>query len=144
MAVGVRISATDWVENGWEVTQSTEFCQRLEALGADYIHVSSGGLSPLQQIQVGPGYQLPFARTIRQQVGIPVIGVGMITDAHQAEKVLTDGDADFVALGRGILYDPHWPWHAAATLQANVTVPPQYLRSEPHGLKGTLLPVSLD
>ncbi|MCY0443557.1 tRNA-dihydrouridine synthase [Klebsiella pneumoniae] len=113
---------------------------QLETLGSDYIHVSSGGLSPQQAITVGPGYQLPFARDIRQQVAIPVIGVGLITDPQQAEAALENGDADLIALARAVLYDPHWPWHAAASLGAQVRVPSQYLRSEPHGLKGTLLP----
>ncbi len=85
-------------------------------------------------------YQLPFARDIRQQVAIPVIGVGLITDPQQAEAALENGDADLIALARAVLYDPHWPWHAAASLGAQVRVPSQYLRSEPHGLKGTLLP----
>lgn len=140
MAVGIRLSATDWVEGGWDGEQSIQFSQQLEALGSDYIHVSSGGLSPLQAITVGPGYQLPFARDIREQVAIPVIGVGLITDPQQAEAALEDGDADLIALARAVLYDPHWPWHAAASLGAQVRVPSQYLRSEPHGLKGTLLP----
>ena len=140
MAVGVRLSATDWVEGGWDCEQSIQFSQQLEALGSDYIHVSSGGLSPQQSITVGPGYQLPFAHDIRQQVAIPVIGVGLITDPQQAEAALEDGDADLIALARAVLYDPHWPWHAAASLGAQVRVPSQYLRSEPHGLKGTLLP----
>nr|WP_192574442.1 LacI family DNA-binding transcriptional regulator [Klebsiella pneumoniae] len=140
MAVGVRLSATDWVEGGWDCEQSIKFSQQLETLGSDYIHVSSGGLSPQQAITVGPGYQLPFARDIRQQVAIPVIGVGLITDPQQAEAALENGDADLIALARAVLYDPHWPWHAAASLGAQVRVPSQYLRSEPHGLKGTLLP----
>ena len=101
---------------------------------------SAASLSPQQAITVGPGYQLPFARDIRQQVAIPVIGVGLITDPQQAEAALEDGDADLIALARAVLYDPHWPWHAAASLGAQVRVPSQYLRSEPHGLKGTLLP----
>jgi len=136
VAVGVRLSATDWVDGGWDVEQSIAFSQQLEALKCDYLHISSGGLSPAQQITVGPGYQLPFARAIRQKVGIPVMAVGLITDAHQAEAVLTRGDADLVALGRGILYNPRWPWHAAAALNAQVNVPPQYLRSEPHEARG--------
>lgn len=136
--VGVRLSATDWVDGGWDVEQSIVFSQQLETLGCDYLHVSSGGLSPLQAIKVGPGYQLPFARAIRQQVKIPVMGVGLITEAHQAEAVVQEGDADLVALGRAVLYNPHWPWQAAAALNAQVESPAQYLRSEPHGVKGTL------
>ncbi|MDZ7279936.1 NADH:flavin oxidoreductase/NADH oxidase [Pantoea eucrina] len=140
--VGVRLSATDWVEGGWDEAQSVVFSQQLETRGCAYIHVSSGGLSPDQQISVGPGYQLPFARHIRAQIGIPVIGVGLITDAHQAEAALTQGDADFIALARAMLYDPRWPWHAAAALKEQAHAPAQYLRSEPHGLKGTLTDTS--
>ena len=137
--VGVRLSATDWVDGGWDEEQSIVFSQQLEKLGCEYVHVSSGGLSPLQHIAVGPGYQLPFARAIRQQVNIPVMGVGLITDPQQAEAVLEQGDADLVALGRAVLYNPHWPWQAAAALNAQVKAPSQYLRSEPHGVKGTLV-----
>ncbi|WP_137169093.1 NADH:flavin oxidoreductase/NADH oxidase [Marinomonas sp. FW-1] len=137
--VGVRLSATDWVDGGWDVEQSIVFSQQLEQLGCDYLHISSGGLSPLQSIDVKPGYQLPFARDIREQVSIPVIGVGLITEPQQAEDVLKQGDADFVALGRAVLFNPHWPWQAAVALDAQVQAPPQYLRSEPHGSKGTLV-----
>lgn len=139
VAVGVRLSATDWVEGGWDVEQSIVFSQQLEAAGSDYVHVSSGGLSPQQKITVGPGYQLPFARDIRKQVKIPVIGVGLITEPKQAEQALQEGDADLIALARAVLYDPRWPWHAAAELGAQAKAPPQYLRSEPHGLKDTLI-----
>ena len=138
IAVGVRLSASDWVDGGWDNAQSILFSQKLEALGCDYIHVSSGGLSPHQAIQVGPGYQLPFAREIRERVNIPVIGVGLVTEPQQAEDALSHGDADLIAIARAALYNPHWPWQAAAALGAHVSVPPQYLRSEPHGLKGTL------
>lgn len=137
--VGVRLSATDWIEGGWDNQQSIVFSQQLEAAGCAYIHVSSGGLAPQQQISVGPGYQLPFAREIRQQVSIPVIGVGLITEPKQAEQALQEQDADLIALARAVLYDPRWPWHAAAELGAQAKAPPQYLRSEPHGLKGTLI-----
>lgn len=136
--VGVRISATDWVEGGWEIKQSIAFSRELEALNCAYIHVSSGGLSEKQKISVGPNYQVPFARDIREQVSIPVIAVGLITEPQQAENLLQQGEADLVALARGILYDPRWPWHAAAALDGKVLVPPQYLRSEPHDVKGIL------
>lgn len=136
--VGVRISATDWVEGGWEVNQSIAFSRELEARNCAYIHVSSGGLSDKQKISVGPNYQVPFARDIREQVSIPVIAVGLITEPQQAEDLLQQGEADLVALARGILYDPRWPWHAAAALDGKVRVPPQYLRSEPHDVKGIL------
>ena len=138
LPVGVRISATDWVEGGWEIKQSIAFSRELEALNCAYIHVSSGGLSEDQKISVGPNYQVPFARDIREQVSVPVIAVGLITEPQQAEDLLQQGEADLVALARGILYDPRWPWHAAAALDGKVQVPPQYLRSEPHDVKGIL------
>jgi len=137
--VGVRLSATDWVEGGWDNQQSIVFSQALEQAGCAYIHVSSGGLSPQQQITVGPGYQLPYARDIRKEVNIPVIGVGLITEPLQAEQALQEQDADLIALARAVLYNPRWPWHAAAELGAQAKAPEQYLRSEPHGLKGTLV-----
>ncbi|QDY43904.1 NADH:flavin oxidoreductase/NADH oxidase [Candidatus Pantoea soli] len=136
---GVRISATDWIEGGWDNAQSIAFSKKLAAAGCAYIHVSSGGLAPQQKISVGPGYQLPYARDIRKEVDIPVIGVGLITEPKQAEQALQEQDADLIALARAMLYDPRWPWHAAAELGAEAKAPPQYLRSEPHGLKGTLI-----
>ncbi|MFU9135620.1 NADH:flavin oxidoreductase/NADH oxidase [Erwinia tasmaniensis] len=134
--VGVRISATDWVEGGWDTEQSVALSQALEKEGCAYIHVSSGGLSPKQQIAVGPNYQVPFATAVKQAVAIPVIAVGLITDPEQAEAVLADNQADMVALARGMLYDPRWPWHAAAKLGAKVNAPEQYWRCEPHEVKG--------
>ena len=133
--VGVRISATDWVEGGWDLAQSVAFSEALAARGSAYVHVSSGGLSAQQKIDVGPGYQLPFAQEIKRQVEVPVIGVGMITTPEQAETAIRDGSADLVALARGILYDPRWPWHAAATLGAQVKAPKQYWRSQPSAYK---------
>lgn len=134
--IGVRISASDWVEGGWDVEQSTELAKVLEKLGCSYIHVSSGGLSTEQQISVGPNYQVPFARAIKQAVKMPVIAVGLITEPEQAEAVIVTGEADMVALARGILYDPRWPWHAAAKLGVKVSAPKQYWRCEPHDVKG--------
>jgi 2,4-dienoyl-CoA reductase-like NADH-dependent reductase (Old Yellow Enzyme family) len=133
--VGVRVSATDWVEGGWDVEQTIAFAKALEARGCDFIHVSSGGLSPQQKIPVGPNYQVPFAERIKQAVKMPTIAVGLITEAEQAEAVIASGQADMVALARGILYDPRWPWHAAAKLGAQVDAPPQYWRSQPSNLK---------
>lgn len=133
--LGVRISATDWIPGGWDVEQSVELTQRLKALGAAYIHVSSGGLAPEQKITLGPGYQVPFAQTIREATGLATIAVGLITEAGQAEDIVSAGQADAVALGRAMLFDPRWPWHAAAVLGAQVDCPPQYLRCQPRGLK---------
>ncbi|MBU3076767.1 NADH:flavin oxidoreductase/NADH oxidase [Sphingomonas quercus] len=129
--VTVRVSATDWVEGGWTIDETIAFAKALEARGCAAVHVSSGGLDPRQDIPVGPGYQVPLARAIKQAIGIPVVAVGLITDYDQAEAIVADGDADLVALARGILYDPRWPWHAAAHLGASVVAPPQYLRSQP-------------
>ena len=131
--VTVRVSGTDWVDGGWTIEQTVAFAQALEARGCAAIHVSSGGLDPRQDIPVGPGYQVPLARAVKQAVAMPVVAVGLITDYDQAEAIVATGDADLVALARTILFDPRWPWHAAAHLGARVTAPPQYLRSQPHG-----------
>jgi 2,4-dienoyl-CoA reductase-like NADH-dependent reductase (Old Yellow Enzyme family) len=133
--VGVRISASDWVAGGWDIEQSVAFAHELKKRGCDFIHVSSGGISPQQQIPVGPGYQVQFAERIRKETGLLTIAVGMITEAEQAEHVVASGQADMVALARGMLYDPHWPWHAAAKLGGSVSAPRQYWRSQPHGVK---------
>jgi 2,4-dienoyl-CoA reductase-like NADH-dependent reductase (Old Yellow Enzyme family) len=130
--VAVRVSGTDWVEGGWDIQQTIAFAQALEARGCTAIHVSSGGLDPRQQIPVGPSYQVPLARAVKQAVSMPVVAVGLITDYNQAEAIIGTGDADMIALARTILYDPRWPWHAAAQLGAQVKAPSQYLRSQPH------------
>jgi 2,4-dienoyl-CoA reductase-like NADH-dependent reductase (Old Yellow Enzyme family) len=135
VVVGMRISATDWVDGGWDVEQSVVFARELEKLGCQFIHVSSGGVSPLQKIPVGPGYQIEFAARIKKECGMPTIGVGLITEAAHAEAIVADGQADMVALARAMLYDPRWPWHAAAQLGAQVSAPPQYWRSQPHEFK---------
>ncbi|MGN6059037.1 MAG: NADH:flavin oxidoreductase/NADH oxidase [Sphingomicrobium sp.] len=129
--VTMRVSATDWVEGGWDVEQTIAFARALEQRGCAAIHVSSGGLDPRQDIPVGPSYQVPFAREVKRAVKMPVVAVGLITDFEQAEAIVGTGDADMVALARGILYDPRWPWHAAAALGGRVPAPPQYLRSQP-------------
>jgi 2,4-dienoyl-CoA reductase-like NADH-dependent reductase (Old Yellow Enzyme family) len=136
MPVGMRISATDWLEGGWDLEQSVAFAHLLQRRGCSFIHVSSGGISPLQKIPLGPGYQVAFAERIRAETKMPTIGVGMITDAQQAETIVASGQADIVALARAMLYDPRWPWHAAAKLGAQVAAPPQYWRSQPQENKG--------
>jgi 2,4-dienoyl-CoA reductase-like NADH-dependent reductase (Old Yellow Enzyme family) len=133
--VGVRISATDWVAGGWDIEQSVVFAKELQRRGCSFIDVSSGGLSPLQQIPLEPGYQVPFAGRIRRETGLTTIAVGLITDPVQAETIVSSGQADMVALARGMLYDPRWPWHAAAKLGGQVVAPNQYLRSQPRELK---------
>ncbi len=129
--VSVRISATDWVPDGWDLEQSVLFAQALKQGGCAAIHVSSGGVSPLQAIKAFPGFQVPFAKRIKAEADIPTIAVGLITDPQLAEDIVAREDADAVALARGMLFDPRWPWHAAAKLGAMVWAPKQYLRSQP-------------
>ncbi len=129
--VGVRVSATDWIEGGWDLEQTLAFAQALKERGCSFIDVSSGGVSPAQSIPVGPGYQVPFAEAVRRATGLPTIAVGLITEPRQAEAIVAAGQADLVALARGILYDPRWPWHAAAELGAEIRAPKQYWRSPP-------------
>ena len=130
-AVTMRVSGTDWVEDGWDIEGTIAFARALEARGCAAIHVSSGGLDPRQDIPVGPNYQVPLARAVKQACGLPVVAVGLISDFEQAEAIIGTGDADMIALARTILYNPRWPWHAAAHLGGKVTAPPQYLRSQP-------------
>jgi len=133
--VGVRVSASDWVENGWDLDQTIIFARELKARGADWIDVSSGGVSPNQKIKLGPGYQVPFAEAVKAATEMTTMSVGLITEAKQAEDIVASGKADLVALARGMLYDPRWPWHAAAELGSSVEAPPQYWRSQPSTLK---------
>ncbi|KOS56605.1 NADH:flavin oxidoreductase/NADH oxidase [Rhodococcus rhodochrous] len=118
----LRISATDWVEDGWDVDDSVALIRSLEGSGIDLVDVSSGGLTPEQQITVGPGYQVPFARRIRSETALPVAAVGLITDSSQAEQVLVDGAADAVFVGRNLLREPMWPLKAAKELGVEDTL----------------------
>jgi 2,4-dienoyl-CoA reductase-like NADH-dependent reductase (Old Yellow Enzyme family) len=129
--VTVRVSGSDWVDGGWDGEQTVALAKALAARGCDAIHVSSGGISPDQAIPVGPNYQVPLARQVKQAVSMPVIAVGLITDPIQAEAIIATGDADMIAIARAALYDPRWPWHAAAELGATIEAAPQYLRCQP-------------
>ena len=133
--IGVKVSATDWVDGGWDLAQTIEFAKELKRRGADWIDVSSGGVSPKQKIAASPGYQVPFAQAVKQATGLTTIAVGLITQPKQAEEIVASGQADMVALARGMLYDPRWGWHAAAELGGRVEAPPQYWRSQPSNLK---------
>lgn len=133
--VTMRLSATDWVAGGWDVEQSIAFAQELERRGCSAVHVSSGGLSEHQKIALGPNYQVPFARAIKAATSLPVIAVGLITEFEQAEAILVTGDADMIAIARAILYDPRWPWHAAAHFGETVRAADQYLRCQPRQFK---------
>ncbi len=129
--VGIKVSATDWVDGGWDLAQTIEYAKELKKRGVDWIDASSGGISPLQKIPLGPGYQVPFAQAIKEATGVNTIAIGLITQAGQAEDIVASGKADMVALARAMLYDPRWGWHAAAELGGQVEAPPQYWRSQP-------------
>ena len=137
--LGVRVSATDWAPGGWTPDETIAFATALKAAGCDFICASSGGSTPDQEIPIGPGYQVPFAERVKREVGIATIAVGLITEARQAETILADGQADLVALGRGMLYDPRWPWHAAEELGEEAYFPPQYERAHPSMRPGDFL-----
>lgn len=130
MPLFVRISATDWVERGWDPTQSVTLCRELKKKGVDLIDVSSGGLSPLQKISVGPHYQVPFSKKIRREASIATGAVGMITDPAKANEIILNGDADAVLLAREMLRDPHWPLRAAHVLRKETPWPVQYERGK--------------
>jgi 2,4-dienoyl-CoA reductase-like NADH-dependent reductase (Old Yellow Enzyme family) len=126
--LGVRISATDWVDGGWDVDSSVVYATALKELGCDFIDVSSGGSDAKVKVPFGPGYQVSFAREIKRRVGMPTMTVGMITEAEQAEAVLAAGDADMVSIARAFLDDPRWAWHAAVRLGGKHAYPKQYER----------------
>lgn len=125
----VRISSSDWVEGGWTIEDSVKLATRLKELTVDLIDCSSGGNSTLQQIPVGPGYQVPFAGKIRKEVGILTGAVGLITAPQQADEIVRNGEADLVLLAREMLRDPYWPHHAAQALGWKAGPPVQYARA---------------
>ena len=133
--VWARISATDWVPDGWDIEGTVALSRILAGRGCAAIHVTTGGVSPEQAIKLGPGYQVPYAQRVKAEVGLPTIAVGLITEPGQAEGIVANGEADAVSLARAMLYDPRWPWHAAAALGARVTAPRQYWRSQPREYK---------
>jgi len=141
--LGLRLSATDWVDGGWDLEQSTALAYRLKAAGCDFIHVSSGGVSPQQKITLGVGYQVPFARQIRAACGMATMAVGLITEPQQAEAVLQAGDADLVALARAFLYQPRWGWQAAAALGGTVAAKEPYWRCLPREAQAAFGKVSI-
>lgn len=133
--VWVRISASDWVEGGIGIADILTLCQALEAAGCAAIHVSSGGVSTEQKIPLGPGYQVHLAKAVKDAVDLPVIAVGLVTEPEQAEAIIAEGEADAIAFARALLWNPRWPWHAAAALGAKVHAPKQYWRSAPAGIE---------
>jgi 2,4-dienoyl-CoA reductase-like NADH-dependent reductase (Old Yellow Enzyme family) len=125
-----RVSATDWSEGGWDLAQTVELARRLKAIGIDMIDASSGGNVHDAKIPLGPGYQVPFAEAIRRDAGMPTIAVGLISDAVQAEQIISLGQADAVCLARALLRDPYWPRHAAKALGVPLEWPDQYKRCD--------------
>ena len=140
--LGVRVSATDWIEGGWDLDDTIAFVHELARLGCDYVHVSSGGLAPAQRIAAGPGYQVPFAAGVKAATGVATVAVGEITEPRQADTVIRSGQADMVAIARAMLFDPRWGWRAAHALGADVDYPPQYRRANPalRGIRGLAEP----
>ncbi len=133
--LGMRITANDWIGvAGLGVEDAIAFAAALKERGCDFVDVSSGGVSPQQKIVTGPGYQVPFAAAVRKATGIVTSAVGLITQAQQAEAIVAGGEADMVAMARGLLNDPLWPWRAAEQLGGKVTLPNQYLRGRVAGV----------
>lgn len=129
--LGIRVSATDWVEGGWNPDEAVIFAKELKKLGCDFIDVTSGGLDPRQQIPLAPGYQVPFGARIREEAQITTFSVGLIDKPRQAEQIVASGQADMIALARGALYDPRWAWHAAQELGAETAYAPKYRAAHP-------------
>lgn len=133
--MGVRVSASDWLEHTgrecWTLPQTLRLADELKARGCDWIDASSGGISPEQKITLGAGYQVHFAQAVREATGVPTMAVGLITEPQLAEDIVAGGQADMVALGRAMLWNPRWVWHAAAQLGGEISPPPQYGRAAP-------------
>jgi len=141
--LGIRLSATDWVDNGWTPEETADFALRLKQEGANFVHISTAGVSAQQKIPVGPEFQVPYAKLVKQKTGLPTIAVGLITDPHQADAIIGRADADLVALARAFLYKPRWMWEAAAALQGTVEASPQYWRSLPREAQTVFGPVRI-
>jgi len=129
--VGIRVSATDWVDGGWTPEETVVLARELKAAGCDYMDVSSGGLDPRQKIPLAPGYQVQFGDRVRKETGIKTMSVGLIAGARQAEDIIAQGRADFVVLGRAVMYDPRWAWHAAEELGAETAYAPKMMACHP-------------
>ncbi|HYC47780.1 MAG TPA: NADH:flavin oxidoreductase/NADH oxidase [Burkholderiales bacterium] len=135
-AVGAKISGTDFAPGGWTPEDAVVYARELKALGCDYVTLSGGGVVLDAKVPVSPGYQVPYAQRVKREVGITTGSVGLIAGARQAEEIVASGKADFVALARGMLFDPRWPWHAALELGADIKYPPQYERASPKAWPG--------
>lgn len=130
--MGVRVSATDWVEGGWTIEDTIVLAKELKALGCDYIDASSAALDPRQKIPLSAGYQVPFAEAVRRKAGIPTMAIGLITGVRQAEEIIASGKADFICMARGAMWDPRWAWHAAEELGAKAPYAPRAMPAHPN------------
>jgi 2,4-dienoyl-CoA reductase-like NADH-dependent reductase (Old Yellow Enzyme family) len=129
--MGIRVSAVDWVDGGTTIEDTIAYAKELKKLGCDYVDVSSGQVDLRQTIPFAPGYNAPFAETVRHKAQIPTMTVGLITEAHQAEEIVASGKADMIAIGRGAMYDPRWAWHAAEALGVETEYPPRCRAAHP-------------
>jgi 2,4-dienoyl-CoA reductase-like NADH-dependent reductase (Old Yellow Enzyme family) len=130
LPVFVRVSATDWVDGGWDLPQTVALARELKKAGIDMVDCSSGGTVPDAKIPAGPGFQTPFAAAVRREAGIATGAVGLITEPAQAEQIVSTGLADAIVIGREFLRDPYWPLHAARTLGVDTPWPSQYERAK--------------
>jgi 2,4-dienoyl-CoA reductase-like NADH-dependent reductase (Old Yellow Enzyme family) len=129
--MGIRVSATDWMDGGWTPEETVLFARELKKLGCDYMDVSSGGLDPRQKIPLALGYQVPFSEKVRKEAGIPTMSVGLITEPKQAEDIIASGKADMIAIARGAMWNPRWAWHAAEVLGADTAYAPKMMACHP-------------
>ncbi|HTI67297.1 MAG TPA: oxidoreductase, partial [Caulobacteraceae bacterium] len=137
--MGIRISAEDWVDDGFTTDDAVAFAKELKKIGCDYMCVSTGGLDARQQIPLAPGYQVPFGARVRKEAGMVTRSVGLIGTAAQAEEIVASGQADMIAIGRGAIYDPRWAWHAAEELGVETEYAPKYRAGHP-SLRPQLFP----
>jgi NADPH2 dehydrogenase len=138
--LGIRVNGSDYYEGGWTIEEAVTFVRELKGMGLDFADMSGGANHPDQKIPLGPGYQVPFAERVRRETGVPTMAVGLITEPKQAEAIIASGQADFVALARAVMRNPHWPWAAADELGADAFHPPQYLRATSGVPRSTPMP----
>jgi 2,4-dienoyl-CoA reductase-like NADH-dependent reductase (Old Yellow Enzyme family) len=129
--IGMRVSATDWIDGGWTPDEAVVLAKELRKRGMDYMDVSSGGLDPRQRIPLSPGYQVPFAAKVKKESGIVTMTVGLIAGYRQAEEIVASGNSDMICLARGAMWDPRWAWHAAEELGAETPYAPKMMGCHP-------------
>jgi 2,4-dienoyl-CoA reductase-like NADH-dependent reductase (Old Yellow Enzyme family) len=129
--IGMRVSATDWVDGGWTPEETVILAKELKKRGMDYMDVTSGGLHPQQKIPLAPGYQVPFSEKVKKESGMTTMTVGLIAGYQQAEDIVASGQADMICIGRAAIYDPRWAWHAAEELGAEAPYAPKTMAGHP-------------